>query len=296
MKKGFLLSGSADETTTTESVVLTAVEASDCPVCLDELDADTSLLLPCRHSLCMECTRNLWALRRETQPSTHHLECPLCRQLVQVQKADLPAFIAAHKASNFGNDCGNTPRQRELLNAGGSPGSLAGNLTVHELRIVVRLLALQSSLVGAVDRHDLERAVESRINAQSPDSAISALPTEILCSLLDGRGIPRPSIPNNAELAKLVERSPRGACQNLPVGVLRAMLRRFGHGSEAYSDLEKGDLARRVMAARLMASKPAARGDAASSAAPYSAVRRNDAETDVDLVRTPTCGSCCTVS
>ena len=76
MKKGFLLTPTREQ----DQAVLQPVEAEDCPVCLDELQPSTSLFLSCRHSICIECAQNLWALRRAAQNTTH-LECPLCRTL-----------------------------------------------------------------------------------------------------------------------------------------------------------------------------------------------------------------------
>eukprot|EP00966_Prymnesium_polylepis_P155075 3581214-Prymnesium_polylepis.1 len=103
------------------------------------------------------------------------------------------------------------------------PSSLE-NLTVQEVKVVVRLLRLQAELSGAVERPDIERVIEARISAASPDAAIGSLPNECLRAILDVRSIPHGNLVDRAELAKLVERSPHGTCLTLPVGVLRRML------------------------------------------------------------------------
>ena len=224
------------------------------PICLEELEVSTSLMLPCRHQMCRECTRQCWALRQQAQPSTQHLECPLCRQLIHVQKGDLNAFIAANAASNFFAGDPNTPRCRAVLGAGRRPPSTLDNLTLQELKLAVRLLSLQDSLAGAVERHEIEACIEQRIRAPAPEAAVAALPIEVLRALLRGRSVPHGAVSSDREaLANLVIRSSRGSCQALPVGTLRAMLREFGHASEAFDDLEKSDLARRVAAARALA-------------------------------------------
>ena len=170
-----------------------------------------------------------------------------------MQKGDLAAFIAANAASNFAAEP-NTPRCRAVLGAGRRPPTTLDNLTLQELKLAVRLLSLQGSLAGAVERHEIEACIEQRIRAPAPEAAVAALPIEVLRALLVGRSVPHSTLYSDREaLVNLVIRSSRGSCQALPVGTLRAMLRELGHASEAFEDLEKGDLARRVAAARALA-------------------------------------------
>lgn len=297
MKRGFLLSSGDQQAagqTEPESVVLQAVEADDCPICLEELEPSTSIMLHCRHQICIECTRQCWSLRRQAQPATQHLECPLCRSLITVLNANLSAFIAAHTASNFQSTTSSQspPKPHAAVGAkSAQPGTLAHNLTLQELKMVIRLLSLQGSLAGACERHDIESIVEQRIRAPAPEQAVDSLPSEVLRGLLRGRCVPYANISgDHSKLADLVRRSPRGACQALPVGVLRTMLREFGHAAEAFDDLEKADLARRVAAARALhrsTERLAARGAQAQ--------RRMMVQADEQAVPQPGCGGCCTI-
>ena len=181
---------------------------------------------------------------------------------VKVQHGDFRTFVAAHKASNFGATATNTPRQRAAV-AERPPGTLGHNLTVQELKLVERQLNLHDSVTGAVERHDIERVIESRLGVAAPEQAIAALPPATLRAILGARDIPHGSAIDQQSLVSLVDKSARGSCWGLPVGVLRSMLRQFGHGQDAHVDLEKHDLARRVMAARVMSKTPTAAAAAA---------------------------------
>ena len=103
MKKGFLLTPSdAAAPSASDANLLQPIVTDECPVCLDPLNHDESIILTCRHMLCMPCTRSLWELRRSTDRATVHLECPVCRTLVKVANGDLAAFCAAKPRQGSG--------------------------------------------------------------------------------------------------------------------------------------------------------------------------------------------------
>jgi hypothetical protein len=244
MKKGFLLT--AEPRPASFSEVLQPVEADECPICLESLHPTTSLMYPCRHLVCEECTRGLWAIRREGHPSTQYLECPLCRELLRVVHGNLAAFIAAHARTNFG------PTKATALPASPrtNPAGGLGNLSVHELKIAATQLDVD--LTGAIERSDIERSIESTLDV-SPSAAIKALPPRCLRAILQARAIPHAECVEKEELAKLVLLSPKGSCLALPAGLLKRMLAALGHAGEGDCDLEKDQLARRVMLVRALA-------------------------------------------
>ena len=279
MKRGFLLS---DTRSPAFSAVLEPIEAEECPICLEALEPEEALMLSCRHCICVECTQSLWEVRRAAQSSTQYLECPLCRELLHVAGANLPAFLAANSLANFGARV-RTPRRR----AGSPSPSSLDNLTIHELKAVVRLLG-SVDVTGVVERADIERAVEASLGAPSPAAAISALPLRCLQAVLGIRDIPHEQCVERDELVKLVLQSPRGSCSALPAGVLKRMLAAFGHGGEITVGLEKHELARRVMVVRALA-----RSGASATAADPPGARRDDGG-GTDLCAT--CATCCTIS
>ena len=65
--------------------------ADECPICLTELDAPTSL--PCGHALCHPCVRELFAVQQSTLATwkSGHLSCPLCRAEHKVHNNDVDA-------------------------------------------------------------------------------------------------------------------------------------------------------------------------------------------------------------
>ena len=109
-RRGFLNGPSSAPTTpqrakpNPDATLVEAVEADDCPVCLEALEPQTSVLLPCRHLVCSACTKAVWTVAQADPPkrAKRALECPVCRTEHVVRDANLMAFLAAHQASNFG--------------------------------------------------------------------------------------------------------------------------------------------------------------------------------------------------
>ena len=136
MKKGFLLQNPGP---TPVPVLVTPVECDECPVCLEPIERQSSLLLPCRHVLCVPCTRSLWQLRRAANASTVNLECPVCRSLHSVRHGDFNAFIASHAAANFADPTGGSGGG-DSTSARAQPTTRQGleTLTVPELLLAVR--------------------------------------------------------------------------------------------------------------------------------------------------------------
>ena len=260
MKRGFLLTPKS-ERDDTSSQPLQPIETDECPVCLDPLQPDESIFLVCRHLLCTPCTQSLWQLRRETQASTLHLECPICRTLIKVNNGDLAAFCAAHTASNFIGPV-KTPRRKP-------PDSLSGlnTLTVAELKVLIAHFRLQARVAGQLERDEIERAIEEELPATalgaSATSAIARLPVRAMRAVLDERDIPHDDCVEKAELIERVLQSARGSCMRLPSSVLVRML-----GEEVPPE-DKVELARRVMAVRSLRRAAAAqrRLEAAAAAA-----------------------------
>ena len=169
-RRGFLNSPSSAPTTPqraasthdTPSTLVEAVEADDCPVCLDPLEPQTSVLLPCRHLVCSACTKAVWTVAQADPPkrAKRALECPVCRTEHIVVHGNLMAFLAAHQASNFGAEPA-TPRTAVRSS---QQGGLAA-LSVHELRLVVRALQVQRRVAGELERSDIERAISQEVDS-----------------------------------------------------------------------------------------------------------------------------------
>lgn len=60
-------------------------ELLECSVCLEQLD-QTSKVLPCQHTFCRRCLKEIVERRKE-------LRCPECRILCEEDVDDLPANI-----------------------------------------------------------------------------------------------------------------------------------------------------------------------------------------------------------
>ena len=60
-------------------------ELLECSVCLEQLD-ETSKVLPCQHTFCRRCLKEIVERRKE-------LRCPECRILVDANIDDLPSNI-----------------------------------------------------------------------------------------------------------------------------------------------------------------------------------------------------------
>lgn len=187
--------------------VVQAVEAEDCPVCLDALSPEDSVLLPCRHLLCTACTKAVWQVAQvdPARSVNQQLDCPICRTQHSVNHGDLPAFVSAHCAANFGTTP-RTPRAAVVRQATG-----LASLTGAELIIVTKNLKLD--MAGMVDRRDIEREVEKAIaNNQQPgvpvDSVLQLLPMRCLRDILDMRRIPHDDCHYRVDLAKRIEQSP----------------------------------------------------------------------------------------
>ena len=252
MKKGFLLTPSdAAAPSASDANLLQPIVTDECPVCLDPLNHDESIILTCRHMLCMPCTRSLWELRRATDRATVHLECPVCRTLVKVANGDLAAFCAAHNARNFLGPAV-TPRLKPRVDPGG-----LNTLTVTELKGLVEYYGLQQLTVGQLEREAIEAAIldalpKSNAPMGSPQgSPISRLPVRLLRAILDLRAIPHQDCIEKQDLVTRVEQSARGSCMQLPASVLKLMLANLGCNDQP-PHADHGELARQVMAARAL--------------------------------------------
>ena len=272
MRSGFLLSprrepqpaasstptvAASPPAATSPSEVVQAVEAEDCPVCLDPLEPDDSLLLSCRHLVCTACAKAVWSVGQADaeRRAKKLLECPVCRTTHEVARGDLSAFVAAHLASNFG-DTSSLESSPSRPPATRKSEGLA-TLTVAELRLVASELGLD--MRGAVERSDIERIIEQQLERKVqrdlpvgsvPPPTLALLPLKCLRCLLESRCIPYDDCPDRESLVKRVEQSPKGSCLELPVRVLKRMLVSFGLGDEKHVD--KAELARATMAGRVV--------------------------------------------
>ena len=61
-------------------------ELSTCPICMDQLQ--NPKLLPCLHTFCLQCLRDLWKNRTAGQP----VPCPVCRQTFSIPPSGLDAL------------------------------------------------------------------------------------------------------------------------------------------------------------------------------------------------------------
>jgi hypothetical protein len=253
MRPGFLLDSPRKRAAepAREEVVVHAVEADDCPVCLEEMESESSILLPCRHLLCVGCAKAVWAVAQSDPERRAMLDCPLCRQAHRVAHGNLPAFVAAHRASNFQQRAGGggaTPRTTRGLDG-------LSSLSVAELRTVVRSLAVR--IDGMNERSDIERAVSDQLESKLPlgetlvdANILSHLPVGTLRAILEVRSIPHADCVLKSDLVARVEQSPKGSCFGLPPRVLKQMLRSYGYAREDEMHVDKHELARQVMVGR----------------------------------------------
>lgn len=232
--------------------VIAAVEAEDCPVCLDPMQPSTSVMLPCRHLLCMACCKSLRALLQDTPG----LDCPLCRTRHRVDS--MSVFLAAHQASHFLQGSPVTPRMpARVVDA---DDSSIMSLTVGELKVVARALGV--SVEGLVEREAIERTIAQAVERNQPIGQhtstatgalpLAGLPQKALRAVLDHRLIPHADLVVAEDLAVRAAQSTRGSCLRLPPRVLKQMLRDFGRREDIENALEKEELARRCMAARAL--------------------------------------------
>ena len=288
MRPGFLLDESSTQSSTPMQVptsaaeaasLVQAIDAEDCPVCLDALEASTSLLLPCRHMLCIACTKAVWTVA-QSDPARRKdklLECPMCRTAHAVAHGNMDAFVAAHQASNFGDAVPATPRAPPRTDEGLS------TLTVAELMLVVRGLGID--VAGQLERSEIERAVVAACERRLPlgetaQKPLVVIPPRLLRAILEERAIPHADIATNSEeLAKRIEQSPKGSCLNLPPRVLKQMLTSFGLGADAAMHIDKSELARQAMAARAIdRSRRAEQAEARRRDAEEAEARRRQAQ------------------
>ena len=232
--------------------VIAAVEAEDCPVCLDPMQPSTSVMLPCRHLMCMACCKSLRALLQDTPG----LDCPLCRTRHRVDS--MSVFLAAHQASHFLQGSPVTPRMpARVVDA---DDSSIMSLTVGELKVVARALGV--SVEGLVEREAIERTIAQAVERNQPIGQhtstatgalpLAGLPQKALRAVLDHRLIPHADLVVAEDLAVRAAQSTRGSCLRLPPRVLKQMLRDFGRREDIENALEKEELARRCMAARAL--------------------------------------------
>ena len=62
-------------------------ETEDCPVCLEEMTSDRTILEPCKHQFCPRCIKTIV----EGLGLAEKLKCPYCRQTVEI-KFNVPSL------------------------------------------------------------------------------------------------------------------------------------------------------------------------------------------------------------
>ena len=251
--------------------------ADECPICLTDVDAPTSL--PCGHALCHPCVRELFAVQQSTLATwkSGHLSCPLCRAEHKVHNNDVDATFGKSAEPSSSRPASARVVARDGLRT----------LTVGELRAVAAALGLEAA---HPDRADIEAAVLASLSLDAAAS-VRALPVRALRAILALREIPCDDLLEARELGDRVAASARGSCFELPPKVLKKMLGAYGLGGEQYVD--KANLARRVMAARAAAQaarrrKPPTPRTSATRVAP--ATPRANAPA-AEAERTPNCCS-----
>ena len=62
-------------------------ETEECPVCLEEMTSDRTILEPCKHQFCPRCIKTIV----EGLGLAEKLKCPYCRQTVEI-KVTVPSL------------------------------------------------------------------------------------------------------------------------------------------------------------------------------------------------------------
>jgi len=79
-------------------------ELSTCPICMDQLQ--NAKLLPCLHTFCLQCLRDLWKDISRGQ----RVQCPVCRQTFSIPPNGLGAlqnnFFVQSLLDAAGNETG----------------------------------------------------------------------------------------------------------------------------------------------------------------------------------------------
>ena len=64
-------------------------DLTECPVCLDEYKDPK--LLPCNHTLCLNCLENLQRTKQKGKKGSH-LKCPICNTIHEVPERGVTSF------------------------------------------------------------------------------------------------------------------------------------------------------------------------------------------------------------
>ena len=75
----------------------------ECPVCLEE--GREYAMFPCRHTVCKQCTLQLWEVAQAKEDEESQLMCPLCRAVHKTpQGVDVFLQDAAARGGRIAND------------------------------------------------------------------------------------------------------------------------------------------------------------------------------------------------
>ena len=217
----------------------------ECPVCLEE--TTECVMLPCRHSICKNCTLQLWEVQQSAN-SSGTLMCPLCRR-----EHTVPQGVDVFLQEGEMRGGRRPPSARAGSSTPRAPSSL-DDLSMHELKAIAESLGLQHGQM--LERREITQAVAEKLAGGGHDAACStvllrSLPPKSLTAILRSRKIPYADCMEKEELVHRVELTARGSCMQLPPKILKLMLAELGLANEVYVD--KANLARRVMAARALA-------------------------------------------
>ena len=110
-------------------------EADECPLCLEE--GRQCAMFPCRHSICHQCTLQLWEVQQQANGDGNTLTCPLCRTVHKVSQG-MDVFLQEGDArgglrpSSAGRTPAGTPRT--------ASNSTLSDLSTAELRVAAHAL------------------------------------------------------------------------------------------------------------------------------------------------------------
>ena len=211
-------------------------DAAECPVCLEE--GRECAMFPCRHSICHQCTLQLWEVQQQANGDGNTLTCPLCRTVHNVTQG-MDVFLQEGDArgglrpSSAGRTPINTPRT--------ASNSTLADLSTAELKVVAHAQGLPEETM--VERADVIAALREVLGLDPPDPAdpdpsansgvpLGKLSPKSLTALLRSRKIPYDDCVEKEELVRRVAQTPRGTCMQLPPKILKQMLMELGLGGE----------------------------------------------------------------